>query len=107
MFEHQGEYKSQWDAMDSIADKIGCADQTLRKWVSQAERDQGLRNGLTSSDHERLKALERANRDVKRAKFCARHRLYSPKRSSIAKRSDGSEAPDVNAEAILHRFPSE
>jgi transposase-like protein len=67
VFEHQGEYESQWAAMGSIAAKIGCTAETLRKWVRQAERDQGLRDGLTSSDRERLKALERENRELKRA----------------------------------------
>jgi transposase-like protein len=67
VFEHQGEYESQWAAMGSIAAKIGCTAETLRKWVRKAERDQGLRDGLTSSDRERLKALERENRELKRA----------------------------------------
>ena len=67
VFEHQAEYDSQWAAMHSIAAKIGCTAETLRKWVRQAERDQGLREGLTSSDRERLKALERENRQLKRA----------------------------------------
>ena len=67
VFEHQAEYDSQWAAMNSIAAKIGCTAETLRKWVRRAERDQGLREGLTSSDRERLKALERENRELKRA----------------------------------------
>ena len=67
VFEHQAEYDSQWAAMQSIAAKIGCTAETLRKWVRQAERDQGLREGLTSTDRERLKALERENRELKRA----------------------------------------
>ena len=67
VFEHQAEYESQWAAMNSIAAKIGCTAETLRKWVRRAERDQGLREGLTSSDRERLKALERENRELKRA----------------------------------------
>jgi transposase-like protein len=67
VFEHQGEYPSQWAALESIAPKIGCTAETLRKWVRQAERDQGMREGLTSSDRERLKALERENRELKRA----------------------------------------
>ena len=50
VFEHQAEYDSQWAAMGSIASKIGCTAETLRKWVRQAERDQGLREELTSSE---------------------------------------------------------
>ena len=53
--------------MASIAAKIGCTAETLHKWVRQAERDQGVRSGLTSSDRERLKVLERENRELKRA----------------------------------------
>ena len=64
--EHQGEHDSQWAAMASIASKIGCAPETLRKWVRQAEREQGRREGLTTSERERLKALERENRELKR-----------------------------------------
>ena len=67
VFEHQTEYDSQWAAMNSIAGKIGCTAETLRKWVRRAERDQGLREGMTSSDRDRLKALERENRELKRA----------------------------------------
>ena len=67
VFEHQAEYDSQWAAMKSIAGKMGCTAETLRKWVRRAERDQGLREGLTTSDRERLKALERENRELKRA----------------------------------------
>jgi transposase-like protein len=67
VFEHQAEYDSQWAALNSIAAKIGCTAETLRKWVRRAERDQGLREGLTSSDRERLKVLERENRELKRA----------------------------------------
>ena len=67
VFEHQADYDSQWAAMNSIAAKIGCTAETLRKWVRRAERDQGLREGVTSSERERLKALERENRELKRA----------------------------------------
>ena len=67
VFEHQGEHASQWAAIGSIANKIGCTPETLRKWVRRAERDQGLRSGMTSSDREQLKALERENRELKRA----------------------------------------
>ena len=67
VFEHQGEHDSQWAAIGSIASKIGCTAETLRKWVRQAERDQGKRSGLSSSERDRLKELERENRELKRA----------------------------------------
>ena len=67
VFEHQAEHESQWAAMASIAREIGCTAETLRKWVRQAERDQGKRAGLTSAERERLKALENENRELKRA----------------------------------------
>lgn len=67
VLEHQGEHDSQWAAIGSIAEKIGCTSETLRKWVRQAERDRGQRAGLTSAERERLKALERENRELRRA----------------------------------------
>ena len=67
VLEHQSEYPSQWAAIGSISTKIGCTAETLRKWVRQYERDQGLRGGLTSDDRERLKALEKENRELRRA----------------------------------------
>jgi transposase-like protein len=67
VFEHEGEHDSQWAAIGSIASKIGCTAETLRKWVRQAERDQGKRSGLSTSERDRLKELERENRELKRA----------------------------------------
>ncbi len=60
VLEHGGDHASQWAAMSSIGSKIGCTGDTLRKWVRQAERDQGKRPGLTSDERERMKALEKA-----------------------------------------------
>jgi len=67
VFEHQQQYSSQWAAIGSIATKFGCTPETLRSWVRQAERDQGLREGQTSEERERVKALECENRELKRA----------------------------------------
>jgi len=65
--EHRGEYSSQWATVASISAKIGCTAETLRRWVLQAERDAGTRAGLNTSERERLKQLERENRELQRA----------------------------------------
>jgi transposase len=67
VLEHSPEYSSQWAATRSIAEKIGCAAETLRSWVRQAERDQGRRPGLTTDERARLKQLERENFELRRA----------------------------------------
>jgi transposase len=67
VFEHQGEHASQWAALSSIASKIGCTPETLRKWVRRAETDQGQRSGMTTEDRDRLKKLERENKELRRA----------------------------------------
>jgi transposase len=67
VFEHAGEHASQWAAIGSIAAKIGCTAETLRGWVRQAERDQGLRAGPTSDDRERIRTLEREVRELRQA----------------------------------------
>ena len=67
VLDQQGEHDSQWAAILSVSSKVGCSAETLRKWVRQAERDLGRRAGLTSSERERLKALERENRELRRA----------------------------------------
>ena len=66
VLDHEGEYSSQWSAISSIAAKIGCTGETLRSWVRQAERDQGVRPGLSSDERERLKRLERESRELRR-----------------------------------------
>jgi transposase-like protein len=65
VLEHQAEHPSQWAAISSIAAKIGCTPETLRKWLRQAERDQGLRAGPTTDERERIKALEREVRELR------------------------------------------
>ena len=65
--EHGPEHLSQWAAITSIASKFGCTGETLRNWVRQAERDSGQRGGLTTDERQRLKELERDNRELKRA----------------------------------------
>ena len=65
--EHESEYDSQWAAIQSIAQQMGCSAETLRKWVRETERDEGRRPGLTSEERQRLKELERENRELRRA----------------------------------------
>jgi transposase len=67
VFEHEGEHGSRWATIESVAGKIGCAAQSLQRWVAQSERDAGKRAGLSMTERERLKELERENRDLKRA----------------------------------------
>ena len=65
--ESAAEHPSQWAAICSVAEKIGCSAETLRKWIQQADRDAGLQPGVTTEERERLKDLERENRELKRA----------------------------------------
>ena len=65
--EQRDAYPTQWAAIQAIAPKIGCSAEALRTWGRRAERDAGERPGLTTDERERLKALERENRELKRA----------------------------------------
>ena len=65
--EHRGEYLSLWAAIESIAPKIGCVPQTLNEWVKRDEIDTGARAGITTVDMQRLKELERENKELRRA----------------------------------------
>ena len=67
VFEHEREYNSQWAAICSISSKLGMTAETLRKWVRRAETDEGRRGGLTTAERERMKQLERENRELRRA----------------------------------------
>ena len=67
VIEHEGEHSSRWAATKSIASKIGCSAEVLRKWVMQSEQDQGIRPGLTTDERARLKELERENFELRRA----------------------------------------
>ena len=67
VFDHTPDHPSQWATIHSVAEKIGCPVEVLRRWVRQAERDRGARPGLTTDERHRLKQLERENFELKRA----------------------------------------
>src|SRR5690242_5462587 len=67
VFDHTPEHPSQWAAIRSVAEKVGCPLEVLRRWVRQADRDAGRRPGLTTDERQRLKQLERENFELKRA----------------------------------------
>ena len=65
--EHRSEYRSLWAAIESIAPKIGCVPQTLNEWVRKSEIDSGMRDGVTTEERDRIKALEREVKELRRA----------------------------------------
>ena len=67
VLEHEGDHPSRWAAMVSIAEKIGCTAQTLNEWVKKTEVDAGKRAGVPSEMAEKMKALERENRELRQA----------------------------------------
>jgi len=67
VFEHEHEHSSRWATTVSIASKVGCTPETLRSWIKQSEIDAGTRGGATTSDRERIKAMEREIRELKQA----------------------------------------
>jgi transposase len=67
VLEHRGEYPSLWLAVESIAPKIGCVPQTLLTWVKRHEIDAGVREGVSTSEAQRVKELERENKELRRA----------------------------------------
>jgi transposase len=66
VLEQEAQHKSQWQAITSVAEKLGCTAETVRSWVRQYERDGGRREGPTSTEKERIKALERENKELRR-----------------------------------------
>ena len=67
VFDHAQEHPSQWATIRSVAEKLGCTSEALRRWVRQAERDRGARPGLTTDERAQLKQLQRENFELKRA----------------------------------------
>jgi len=67
VFDHAHEHSSQWATIRSVAEKLGCTVEARRRWVRQAERDQGRRPGLTTDERQQLKDLQRENVELKRA----------------------------------------
>ena len=65
--EHRGEYPSLWAAIESISAKIGCVPQTLNEWVKRIEVDTGMRDGVATAEAQRVKELERENKELRRA----------------------------------------
>ncbi len=92
--EHQSEYASQWEAIVSIAGKVGVSSETLRRWVHQAETDTGQRSGTTSGDADRIRLLARENRELRRANEIL-------KAASVSSR--GSSTLDCHARSVHRR----
>ena len=86
--EHRGEYPSLWAAIESIAPKIGCVPQTLNEWVKRVEVDTGVRDGFTTAEAQRVKELERENKELRRANEILKlASAFLPKRSRAANSS--------------------
>src|ERR687884_678869 len=86
VFDHQSEHVSQHAAIRSIAEKIGCSGETLRNWVRQAERDQGLRAGPTTDEGERVRALEGGVPELRQANEIPRRASAYFARAELARR---------------------
>ena len=67
VLDHEKDYPSRWSAIQSIAPKIGCSGHSLNEWIKKAEVEQGIRPGIPSDINDRLKALERENRELRQA----------------------------------------
>src|ERR1035441_2819061 len=73
VLEHRGEYQTEWAAITSIAQKCGMTAETLRKWVRQSEIDGGRRPGVSTAEAQRIKELERENKELRRANERSEH----------------------------------
>jgi transposase-like protein len=83
--EHQGEHDSEWATIVSIAGKIGCTAETLRRWIRQADKNSGQREGVTTAGPSGSRRWSgRCGSCARRTKFYARHRRILPRRSSTA-----------------------
>ena len=83
--EHREEYPSLWAAVESLAPKIGCVPHTLYEWMRKHEVDSGVRQGTTTADKDRLKELERENRELRKANEILKlASAFLPRRSSTA-----------------------
>ncbi len=89
VFEHQGSYETQAGAIAAIAPKIGCIPQTLREWFKRAEKDSGMRDGVTTEERDRIKTLERENRELRQA------RLADPSKASARHQRDTELRPEI------------
>ncbi|MBA2726117.1 MAG: transposase [Actinobacteria bacterium] len=96
VFEQEKDYPSQWSAIASIAQKSGVTPETLRKWVRQAERDGGRRPGLGTDERERLRGLEKENKELRRA-----NEILKAASSS----SRGSSTRDFHDDRVHRRAP--
>ncbi len=67
VWEHTGEHSSRWAAVCSVASKIGCSAPTLQEWVKRTEVNRGVRTGVPTDVAEKLRALERENRELRQA----------------------------------------
>jgi len=105
--DHAQEHPSQWEAIASIAEKIGCSEETLRKWMRQAERDAGQRPGLATDGQQRMNELERENREMPRGRRSDQQgrAARSFMRASAWARSSSSDAmPTKQVRAQLSRL---
>ena len=102
--EHRGEYRSVWAAIESITPKIGCVSQTLHEWVRKLEIDTGLRDGVTRKERDRIKALEREVKELRRANEILKlASAFFPRRSSTG---DSSLEDFVDKHRNTHRVKS-